>query len=340
MRRGLAQTTPLVRLRIPGDHPAAREEIAEGKPVERHIGMVGLGRMGGNMARRIARAGLDVTAWDRAAGARAGLSGEAGVKIVETLEALAQALPAPRVVWLMLPAGAPTEQTLTELRGLLDSGDVVVDGANAWYRDSIRRAEELAPLGLQYVDAGVSGGVWGLVNGYGLMVGGPAEAVQRAEPFLRALAPAPDQGWLHCGPSGAGHFTKMVHNGIEYGLMQAYAEGFALLRARPDLELDVAKIAESWRHGTVIRSWLLDLTAEFLAEDSKLESIAPVVADSGEGRWTAIESVELGVPTPVMTLALMQRFASQGRGDYADRILARLRQSFGGHAITRNSSGG
>jgi 6-phosphogluconate dehydrogenase len=296
--------------------------------------------MGGNMARRIARAGLDVTAWDRAAGARAGLSGEAGVKIVETLEALAQALPAPRVVWLMLPAGAPTEQTLTELRGLLDPGDVVVDGANAWYRDSIRRAEELAPLGLQYVDAGVSGGVWGLVNGYGLMVGGPAEAVQRAEPFLRALAPAPDQGWLHCGPSGAGHFTKMVHNGIEYGLMQAYAEGFALLRARPDLELDVAKIAESWRHGTVIRSWLLDLTAEFLAEDSKLESIAPVVADSGEGRWTAIESVELGVPTPVMTLALMQRFASQGRGDYADRILARLRQSFGGHAITRNSSGG
>jgi 6-phosphogluconate dehydrogenase len=340
MRRGLAQTTPLVRLRIPGDHPAAREEIAEGKPVERHIGMVGLGRMGGNMARRIARAGLDVTAWDRAAGARAGLSGEAGVKIVETLEALAQALPAPRVVWLMLPAGAPTEQTLTELRGLLGPGDVVVDGANAWYRDSIRRAEELAPLGLQYVDAGVSGGVWGLVNGYGLMVGGPAEAVQRAEPFLRALAPAPDQGWLHCGPSGAGHFTKMVHNGIEYGLMQAYAEGFALLRARPDLELDVAKIAESWRHGTVIRSWLLDLTAEFLAEDSKLESIAPVVADSGEGRWTAIESVELGVPTPVMTLALMQRFASQGRGDYADRILARLRQSFGGHAITRNSSGG
>jgi 6-phosphogluconate dehydrogenase len=340
MRRGLAQTTPLVRLRIPGDHPAAREEIAEGKPVERHIGMVGLGRMGGNMARRIARAGLEVTAWDRAAGARAGLSGEAGVKVVETLEALAQALPAPRVVWLMLPAGAPTEQTLTELRGLLDPGDVVVDGANAWYRDSIRRAEELVPLGLQYVDAGVSGGVWGLVNGYGLMVGGPAEAVQRAEPFLRALAPAPDQGWLHCGPSGAGHFTKMVHNGIEYGLMQAYAEGFALLRARPDLELDVAKIAESWRHGTVIRSWLLDLTAEFLAEDSKLESIAPVVADSGEGRWTAIESVELGVPTPVMTLALMQRFASQGGGDYADRILARLRQSFGGHAITRNSSGG
>ncbi len=308
--------------------------------MEQRIGMIGLGRMGGNMARRIARAGLGVTAWDRAAGARAGIAAEPGVSVVDTLVALAQSLPAPRVVWLMLPAGAPTEQTLEELRGLLSPGDVVVDGANAWYRDSMRRAGEVASLGLQYVDAGVSGGVWGLVNGYGLMVGGAAEAVQRIEPFLRALAPAPEQGWLHCGPSGAGHFTKMVHNGIEYGLMQAYAEGFALLRARKDLELDVAKIAESWRHGTVIRSWLLDLTAEFLAEDARLDSIAPVVADSGEGRWTAIESAELGVPTPVMTLALMQRFASQGRGDYADRILARLRQSFGGHAVTRNSSGG
>jgi 6-phosphogluconate dehydrogenase len=302
--------------------------------------MVGLGRMGGNMARRIARAGYEVIGWDRAAGARAGLGGEPRVGVVDTLEGLVQALPTPRVLWLMLPAGAPTEQSLNELRALLQSGDVVVDGANAWYRDSMRRAGELAPLGVQYVDAGVSGGVWGLVNGYGLMVGGNVEAVQRVEPFLRALAPSPDQGWLHCGPSGAGHFTKMVHNGIEYGLMQAYAEGFALLRARPDLQLDVAKIAESWRHGTVIRSWLLDLTAEFLAEDAKLDSIAPVVADSGEGRWTAIESIELGVPTPVMTLALMQRFASQRRGDYADRILARMRQSFGGHAVTRNSSGG
>jgi 6-phosphogluconate dehydrogenase len=308
--------------------------------VEQRIGMIGLGRMGGNMARRIARAGHEVTAWDRAAGARAGLAGEPRVSVVDTLEGLVQAMTGPRVVWLMLPAGAPTEQTLKELCELLTPGDVVVDGANAWYRDSIRRAGDVATRGLQYVDAGVSGGVWGLVNGYGLMVGGPTEAVQRVEPFLRALAPSPDEGWLHCGPSGAGHFTKMVHNGIEYGLMQAYAEGFALLRARKDLELDVAKIAESWRHGTVIRSWLLDLTAEFLAEDANLDSIAPVVADSGEGRWTAIESVELGIPTPVMTLALMQRFASQGRGDYADRILARMRQSFGGHAVTRNSSGG
>jgi 6-phosphogluconate dehydrogenase len=308
--------------------------------MEQQIGMVGLGRMGGNMARRLARAGLGVVAWDRAAGARAAIAGEERVQVVDTLPALVAALPAPRVIWLMLPAGAPTEATITELRDELAVGDVLVDGANAWYRDSMRRAQELAQLGLQFVDAGVSGGVWGLVTGYGLMVGGTAEAVQRVEPFLRALAPAADRGWLHCGPSGAGHFTKMVHNGIEYGLMQAYAEGFALLRAKQDFELDVAKIAESWRHGTVIRSWLLDLTAEFLAEDSRLESIAPVVADSGEGRWTAIESVELGVPTPVMTLALMQRFASQGRGDYADRLLARLRQSFGGHAVTRHNSGG
>ena len=308
--------------------------------MEQQIGMVGLGRMGGNMARRLARGGLRVLAWDQAAGARAAIAGEERVQVVDTLRALVAALPAPRVIWLMLPAGAPTEATIMELRRELAAGDVVVDGANAWYRDSMRRAQELAPLGLQFVDAGVSGGVWGLVNGYGLMVGGTAEAVQRVEPFLRALAPATDRGWLHCGPSGAGHFTKMVHNGIEYGLMQAYAEGFALLRAKGDFDLDVARIAESWRHGTVIRSWLLDLTAEFLAEDPGLESIAPVVADSGEGRWAAVESVELGVPTPVMSLALMQRFASQGRGDYADRVLARLRQSFGGHAVTRHNTGG
>jgi 6-phosphogluconate dehydrogenase len=302
------------------------------------IGMIGLGRMGGNMTRRMARAGLEVVAWDRASGSRAALAGEARVTVVDSLEALVAGLPAPRVVWLMLPAGGPTEETLKELGARLAAGDVVVDGANAWYRDSMRRAKELAAIGVKLVDAGVSGGVWGLVNGYGLMVGGENQAVERVRPFLRALAPGPDLGWLHCGPSGAGHFTKMVHNGIEYGMMQAYAEGLALLRAKGDLELDVAKIANSWRHGTVIRSWLLDLTAEFLAEDSRLDSIAPVVADSGEGRWTAIEAVELGVPTPVMTLAVMQRFASQGRDDFANRLLARLRQSFGGHAVTHSNT--
>ena len=202
----------------------------------------------------------------------------------------------------------------------------------------MRRAKECAARGVHYVDAGVSGGVWGLVNGYGLMVGGAIDAVRLVEPFLRVLAPAPERGWLHCGASGAGHFAKMVHNGIEYGLMQAYAEGLALLRAKSELHLDVAKIAESWRHGTVIRSWLLDLTAEILAEDADLDAIAPIVADSGEGRWTAIESIELGVPTPVMTLALMERFGTQGGGDFANRLLARLRQSFGGHAVARNNN--
>jgi len=300
------------------------------------LGMIGLGRMGGNMARRIAKAGLKVVAWDRAADARAALAGEPGVTLVDTLEALAAALPAPRAVWLMLPAGAPSEETLQRLTGLLSRGDLVVDGANAMYKDSQRHARELAERGLRFVDAGVSGGVWGLENGYGLMVGGEPDAVREIEPVLKALAPSPDRGWVHCGKAGAGHFAKMVHNGIEYGMMQAYAEGFALMRAKEELALDVPKIAEAWRHGTVIRSWLLDLTAEFLAEDSSLESIAPFVADSGEGRWTASESIELGVPTPVMTVALMERFASQGRADYANRLLARMRQAFGGHPVKKD----
>jgi 6-phosphogluconate dehydrogenase len=299
------------------------------------IGMVGLGRMGGNMARRIARGGLDVVAWDRAAGARAGLAAEARVRTVETLAALVQALPVPRVIWMMLPAGAPTEETVQLMSSSLAKGDVLVDGANAWYRDSQRRAASLSAQGIDFVDAGVSGGVWGLENGYGLMVGGSRKAVARLEPFLKVLAPAPDRGWLHCGAAGSGHYAKMVHNGIEYGLMQAYAEGFALLRARQELQLDVAKIAESWRHGTVIRSWLLDLSAQILAEDDSLASVAPLVADSGEGRWAATEAIELGVPAPVMTISLMERFASQGKADYKNRLLARMRQAFGGHAVKR-----
>ena len=299
------------------------------------IGMVGLGRMGGNMARRIARSGLDVVAWDRAAGARAGLAGEARVETLDTLEALVEALGAPRILWLMLPAGAPPEETVQFLSSRLATGDLLVDGANAWYRDSLRRAASLSAQGIDFVDAGVSGGVWGLENGSGIMVGGTAGAVARLQPFLEVLAPAPDRGWLHCGGAGSGHYAKMVHNGIEYGLMQAYAEGFALLRARQELQLDVAKIAESWRHGTVIRSWLLDLSAQILAEDDSLASVAPLVADSGEGRWAAAEAIELGVPAPVMTASLMERFASQGKADYKNRLLARMRQAFGGHAVKR-----
>ena len=297
------------------------------------LGLVGLGRMGGNMSRRLARAGHAVVAWDLLEAPRVALGDEPGIATVATLEALVARLPVPRVVWLMLPAGAATEATIERLAPQLAPGDVLVDGANAYYRDSQRRAAALASHGIRFVDVGVSGGVWGLENGYGLMVGGEPEAVAAVEPVFRALAPGPSRGWVHCGHAGAGHFAKMVHNGIEYGMMQAYAEGFALLRAKTELELDVPRIAEAWRHGTVIRSWLLDLTAEFLAEDAELAGLAPFVADSGEGRWTAHESIELGVPTPVMTLALMERFASQGRADYANRLLARMRQAFGGHAV-------
>jgi len=299
------------------------------------FGMIGLGRMGGNMVRRLARAGFRLAAYDRSAEARAALARECGALDCDSIASLVARTSSPRVVWLMLPAGAASQEVIDELLGLLEAGDVIVDGANALYRDSIARAEDAAERGIGYVDAGVSGGVWGLENGYGLMVGGTAGHVRLVEPYLRALAPSPDRGWIHCGPVGSGHYVKMIHNGIEYGMMQAYAEGLALLDAKSELELDVAAIAESWRHGSVIRSWLLDLTAEFLAEDAALEDIAPVVADSGEGRWTAVESIALGVPAPVIGLALMQRFSSQGRGDYADRLLARMRQAFGGHAVAR-----
>jgi 6-phosphogluconate dehydrogenase len=295
--------------------------------------MIGLGKMGGNMVRRLGRAGIRASVYDRSSEAGSVLAREVGAMACASLEALVASMSSPRVIWLMLPAGAPSQSTIDALLPQLTSGDVLVDGANAWYRDTQTRAKAIAARGIEFVDVGVSGGVWGLANGYGLMVGGSTQAVEVVRPYLEALAPAKDRGWLHCGPIGAGHFVKMVHNGIEYGLMQAYAEGLALMDAKRDLNLDVAKIAESWRHGTVIRSWLLDLTAEFLAKDASLETLAPVVADSGEGRWTALESIELGVPTPVMSLALMERFVSQGKGDYGHRLLARMRQAFGGHAV-------
>ncbi len=249
------------------------------------------------------------------------------------LEALVAALAPPRVVWLMLPAGEVTGSHVAFFREHLASGDVLVDGANSYYKDSVARGARLAEAGIRFVDAGVSGGVWGLENGYALMLGGEKEAVALLEPAVRALAPAPDRGWLHCGPVGSGHFVKMIHNGIEYGMMQAFAEGFALMKSKTEFDLDLAAVAETWRHGSVVRSWLLDLTADFLARDQDLEGIAPYVADSGEGRWTALEAVEQGVPAPVMSLALMMRFASQGGGDYPARLLAMMRRGFGGHAV-------
>ena len=297
------------------------------------IGMIGLGKMGANMARRLKRGGVQVIGFDRDAAALAALGKEGVLQPADSLAALVAALQTPRLVWVMLPSGAPTESTVGELKKLVARGDVIIDGANGHFADSQRHARELAAAGIGFVDVGVSGGIWGLENGYGLMIGGSVQDVARVEAIARILAPTPTEGWLHCGPAGAGHYVKMVHNGIEYGLMQAYAEGFALMQSREDLQLDIAKIAENWRYGTVIRSWLLDLTAEFLKQDSRLDSVEPYVADSGEGRWTALEAIQRGVPTPVMNLALLSRFASQGKDDFAARILAKMRQGFGGHAI-------
>jgi 6-phosphogluconate dehydrogenase len=304
------------------------------------LAMIGLGRMGGNMTRRLARAGLEVVAFDASPDSRTALADESGVQTVDSAATLVSSLAAPRVVWVMLPAGEITESVIEDLAGRLSTGDLVVDGGNANYRDSQRRAASLANRGIDFVDAGVSGGVWGLTEGYGLMVGGTDDAITLLTPVLQALAPTPDTGWVHAGPAGAGHFTKMVHNGIEYGLMQAYAEGFAVLQARADLVPDIASVAEAWRYGTVIRSWLLDLTASVLAADSSLDGVAPVVADSGEGRWTALEAIDLGVPTPVITASLMQRFSSQGRGDYSDKLLAMMRNAFGGHPVEPESGSG
>jgi len=299
------------------------------------IGVIGLGRMGANMARRLVRAKAGVIAFDSDPAARAALAGEKGVTCVEGLAALADRLGGERVILIMLPAGKATEGTLAELLPLLSAGDTLVDGGNAYYKDSMARALEMSQRGLRYIDAGVSGGIHGLANGYCLMLGGTPKSIEIFEPFARILAPAPDTGWLHCGPSGAGHFAKMIHNGIEYGMMQALAEGFALLAAREDLEFDLGRLAETWRHGSVVRSWLLDLCAEILQQDEDLARIAPAVPDSGEGRWTVQESVALGVPAPVITMALMARFSSQGKSDYAGRLLAMMRAKFGGHEVTK-----
>jgi 6-phosphogluconate dehydrogenase len=297
------------------------------------VGIIGLGKMGGNMARRLRRSDIEVIGFNRDTGATQTLAAECGLLPAESAEALVAKLTAPRLVWLMLPAGEITESYVDKMRELLQPGDVLIDGANSYYKDSMRRAESLAESGIHFVDAGVSGGVWGLENGYAIMAGGADEAFAMVQPLIEVLAPAADRGWLHTGPAGSGHYVKMIHNGIEYGMMQAYAEGFALMENRDDFSLDLAEIAESWRHGSVVRSWLLDLTADVLANDQQLDGVEPFVADSGEGRWTALEGIEQGIPTPVMSLALMARFASQGKQDYSSKLLAMMRNQFGGHAI-------
>jgi 6-phosphogluconate dehydrogenase len=296
--------------------------------------MVGLGRMGGNMAQRLMRGGHEVAAFDVDPGAVATLA-SIGAAPAGSLEALIGLLPAPRIVWVMVPAGEITESTLAALAGLLARGDALVDGGNANYKDTQRRARAFVERGIDYIDCGTSGGVWGLENGYSLMIGGDAKAVERLRPIFETLAPGKDRGWARVGPSGAGHFTKMVHNGIEYGLMQAYAEGFSILEHKAELDLDLHGIAEIWRHGSVVRSWLLDLTAAALRDNPSLEGIAPYVSDSGEGRWTVQEAIDLDVPAPVITLSLLARLRSRDGDSYADRLLAAMRQQFGGHAIRK-----
>ena len=300
------------------------------------IGIIGLGRMGAGMARRLARGGVQVLCYDQAEAARAAVAAEPGVECAENLPALCARMEGERVIVLSLPAGDAVEDTIRGLVPLIATGDALVDGGNSYYRDSMRRALALSQQGLRYIDAGVSGGVHGLEHGYCLMLGGTPKSIEIFQPFARLLAPGPEVGWLHCGPSGAGHFAKMIHNGIEYGIMQSLAEGFALLAARPELDIDAARLAETWRHGSVVRSWLLDLCAEILARGEEFARVAPVVADSGEGRWTALESIELGVPAPVITLALMNRFSSQGGSSYARKLLAMMRAGFGGHAVQKS----
>lgn len=296
------------------------------------IGLIGLGKMGGNMATRLCRGGVRVVGFDRSPEVVGALAQRAGLIAAGSLEDLLEKLPSPRVLWLMLPSGAVTEAQIQTLLPLLQKGDVIVDGGNSNYHDSERRAALLATHGLGFADAGTSGGVWGLENGYCLMVGATATVFEQIAPFLRVLAPAPDRGWAHVGPVGAGHFVKMIHNGIEYGMMQSLAEGLSLLQGKQSFALDLAQITHLWREGSVVRSWLLDLTAHGLSADPTLHHVAPYVADSGEGRWSAIEAIDQGLATPVLSLALQMRFQSQDQTGFGFKLLSMMRNAFGGHA--------
>jgi 6-phosphogluconate dehydrogenase len=319
------------------------------------LGMIGLGRMGGNMVRRLMRGGHRCVVFDRSADAVKTLAAE-GATGTRSLADFAAALEKPRAVWVMVPAGAPTEDTVTELASVLEAGDTIVDGGNSYFKDDVRRAGLLAPKRIHYVDVGTSGGVWGVERGYCLMIGGPKEAVERLDPIFKTLAPGrgdvgrtpgrekhgkgtAEEGYLYCGPSGAGHFVKMVHNGIEYGLMQAYAEGFDIIRGAKSTSLpaeirydfDIPEIAELWRRGSVVGSWLLDLTATALLEDRDLASYTGFVEDSGEGRWTIQAAIEEAVPADVLTASLFVRFRSRQQHTFAEKVLSAMRKMFGGH---------
>ncbi len=298
------------------------------------LAMIGLGKMGLNMATRLVRGGHRVVG-----NARTAATVEEAVKLgaegAHSLEEVVSKLASPRIFWLMVPAGQITYDTIEKLSGLLEKGDIVIDGGNSNYKDSVRHTAMLEPKGIDFVDCGTSGGIWGLTEGYSLMIGGKPEVTEKMRPIFETLAPAADKGWGRVGPHGAGHFVKMIHNGIEYGMMQAFAEGFSILKAKEEFGLDLAQISHIWQHGSVVRSWLLDLAANALDEDTKLSDIKPWVSDSGEGRWTVFESIDLDVPAPVITLALQMRFASRDEENYTARMLAALRNQFGGHAIKK-----
>jgi len=298
------------------------------------LGMIGLGRMGANMAQRLMRGGHQLAGFDPKAEARKSLE-DNGAQSADSLGGLVAMLPAPRAVWLMVPAGEITDATLTQLLGLLAAGDTVVDGGNSNYKDTLRHAATFATKKINYIDCGTSGGVWGLEQGYSMMIGGDAAAVERLRPIFETLAPAKDQGWGHVGPVGSGHFAKMVHNGIEYGLMQAYAEGFSILQHKREFDLDLHQVAEIWRHGSVVRSWLLDLTSHALGKNPTLAGIAPYVADSGEGRWTVDAALELNVPAPVITQSLIERLRSRDSESFSDKLLSAMRNQFGGHEVKK-----
>ena len=298
------------------------------------IGMIGLGKMGNFMAQRLMKAGHDVIGFDPNGDARKALA-DTGGKAVDSLDKLVAALKPPRAVWLMVPAGKIVDQTVATLNGKLEKGDVVIDGGNSNYKDDQRHAAELAPNGIDYVDCGTSGGVWGLKEGYSMMVGGDAKVVDHLRPIFEALAPAKDKGWGHIGPVGAGRFVKMVHNGIEYGMMQAYAEGFSIFKHKEEFKLDLEQIAQIWRYGSVVRSWLLDLTANALQRDPEMKDIAAYVVDSGEGRWTVAEAIDLDVPAPIITASLIERLRSRDADSFSDKLLSAMRNEFGGHAMKK-----
>ena len=298
------------------------------------LAMIGLGRMGLNMATRLVRGGHRVVGYalESSSIEEAKKNGAEGAS---SLQEVMKMLPSPRIAWVMVPAGAATESTIQQLSDLFSKGDVVIDGGNSNFKESIRHAQLLESKGIDFVDSGTSGGIWGLAEGYSLMIGGKPDVVERLRPIFETLAPAKDKGWGYVGPHGAGHYVKMVHNGIEYGMMQSLAEGFDIMRAKPEFNLDLAKIAEIWRYGSVVRSWLLDLTARALEGDPTLDDVQPWVEDSGEGRWTVAEAIEHNVPAPIITLSLEMRLVSRDKENFAARLLAAMRNQFGGHAVKK-----